>query len=237
MKFESVNIFPTTLYVGEIENHSGYKKIFYDKVYHKFQYKQINPKTKTINPVSENVGNPLIHLEEDLDSLFGEVCGHIKNYLQNVLNIKDIFDVAITKTWLSRAQKVDHEIPPHIHSPSHISFVYYLNVPDYSHSIQFSNQNSPNSLFPGIFADDMDDEKLNMVKEYNDSNSEIFYILPQEGTIILFPSKLPHATKSISNEFKGERLGISGDVTLILKEEYLSFSRGHIHEKYWKKYK
>jgi hypothetical protein len=76
-----------------------------------------------------------------------------------------------------------------------------------------------------------------MVKEYNDSNSEIFYILPQEGTIILFPSKLPHATKSISNEFKGERLGISGDVTLILKEEYLSFSRGHIHEKYWKKYK
>lgn len=236
MKFESINIFPTVIYVGEIENHSEYKKIFYNKIYNKFNYDQINLKTKTVNTVSENVGNPLIHLENDLDSLFGEICGHIKNYLQNLLNTKDIFDIAITKTWLSRAQEVDHEIPIHIHSPSHISFIYYLNIPDNSHSIQFSNHNTPNSIFTGIFCNDSDGDNLNMVKEYNDLNCEIFYILPQEGNVILFPSRLPHSTKSVSDEFKGERLGISGDITLILKEEYLSFSHGYIHEKYWKKY-
>ena len=54
MKFESVNIFPTSIYVGEIENHSEYKKIFYDKIYKKFEYEQIDPKTKTIHTTSEN---------------------------------------------------------------------------------------------------------------------------------------------------------------------------------------
>ena len=109
MKFESVNIFPTSIYVGEIENHSEYKKIFYDKIYKKFEYEQIDPKTKTIHTTSENQGNSLIHLEEDLDILFGEICGHIKNHLQNVLSLKDIFEIVITKSWLSRAQGADQE--------------------------------------------------------------------------------------------------------------------------------
>ena len=31
------NIFPTTVYVGEMSDHDNYKKSFYD-VYHKFDY-------------------------------------------------------------------------------------------------------------------------------------------------------------------------------------------------------
>jgi uncharacterized protein (TIGR02466 family) len=235
MKFESVNIFPTTIYTGEIEDHLDHKKKFYD-LYPKYQYEQINLKTGTINTVSENEGNPLLHLEQTLDPLFSQICGHVKNYLQNVLMLKDIFDLAITKSWISRSQDVNHEIPWHIHSPSQISFIYYLNIPDHSHALQFSNEYSPNSLFTTIFSDDCDSEHLNMVKGYNDSNCEIFYMLPQEGNVVIFPSKLGHSTKSISSDFNGERLGISGDITLILKEEYLSFSHGYIHEKYWKKY-
>ena len=237
MKFESVNIFPTTLYMGEIENHSGYKKIFYEKIYEKYQYNQVDPKTESIFTTSENVGNPFIHLEDDLDELFGQICGHVKNYLQNLLHIKDIFDIVIMKSWLSRSQSSDQEIPWHIHSPSHFSFIYYLNIPDNSHMIQFSNQHTPNSVFSGIFNNDCDYEDFNMVSEYNDLNCEFYYLHPQEGNIILFPSKLPHSTKSISNDFSGERLGISGDIILVLKEEYTSFSHGYIHEKYWKKYK
>ena len=237
MKFESVNIFPTSIYVGEIENHSEYKKIFYDKIYKKFEYEQIDPKTKTIHTTSENQGNSLIHLEEDLDILFGQISGHIKNYLQNILSLKDIFEIVITKSWLSRAQGVDQEIPWHIHSPSHISFIYYLNIPEHSHTIRFSNQHHPNAVFPAIFAYNGDGEEFNMINQYNDFNCEFYSIPPEEGTIILFPSSLPHCTKSISNDFKGERLGISGDAILVLNEKYKSYSHGFLNEKYWKKYK
>ena len=56
---EVFNIFPTTVYVGEMTKHDQYKKNFYD-VYHKFDYEEEDA-------VSENVGNPLIHHEDCLD--------------------------------------------------------------------------------------------------------------------------------------------------------------------------
>lgn len=235
MNYDFVNIFPTTIYVGDIENHSEYKEEFY-KIYPKFHYEQIDEKLDYIHTVSENQGNPLIHLEENLDPLFSDVCAHVKNYMLNVLCLKDIFNIVITKTWLSRSQGVDQEIPWHIHSPSQISFVYYLNTPENSHSIQFSNKNRPNHIFPTIFTEDYGNPEVTMVSQYNDVNSEMFYILPQEGKIIIFPSHVPHRTKSVSSDFEGERLAITGDITLVLKDEYLSFSNGYIHEKYWKKY-
>jgi hypothetical protein len=40
----------------------------------------------------------------------------------------------------------------------------------------------------------------------------------------------------MSDVFTGERLAIVGDITLILKEEHLSYSMGYINEKYWKKF-
>ena len=146
MNFEIVNIFPTTIYVGKLDNHISHKKSFYD-VYPKFDYPQIHEETNTVNTVSENCGNPLIHLEESLDPLFNEIVNHIKNYIHNILLLKDIFDVVITKSWLSRSKECHHEIPWHIHSTSHISFAYYLSTPKDSHAVQFSNENRPNSVF------------------------------------------------------------------------------------------
>ena len=35
--YQSINIFPTTLYVGDLDNHKEYKDKFY-KVYSKFDY-------------------------------------------------------------------------------------------------------------------------------------------------------------------------------------------------------
>jgi uncharacterized protein (TIGR02466 family) len=239
MNFDTINIFPTTIYVGKMENHVNNKQEFY-KVYPKFDFNQIKfnkeNRTRTVNTVSENEGNPLIHLEENLDQLFGEICDHIKNYTRNTLRLKDIFDIVITKSWLSRAREYDQQIPWHIHSTSHISFVYYLNIPEDSHSLEFSNEHAGNAIFSSLFYDDPSGKKYNMVEEHNEINSEIFYLTPQEGNVVIFPSKQPHSTGSTSSTFKGERLAIVGDVSLILKEEFLSYSYGYIHEKYWKKY-
>jgi uncharacterized protein (TIGR02466 family) len=234
MNFDTVNIFPTTLYVGNIDNHLQHKEEFY-KVYPKFDYERINKKTKKINTVSENQGNPLIHLEESLDPLFKEIVEHVKNYIHNILLLKDIFNVTITKCWLSRAREIEDEIPWHIHSTSHISFVYYVNMPKDSHSIKFLNKHQTNNLFLAMTADDTDEE-LKFVKSYSNENSETFFMLPNEGNLLLFPSKIPHSTKSITNNFSGERLAIVGDITLILKEQYLSYSMGYVDQKYWKTY-
>jgi uncharacterized protein (TIGR02466 family) len=231
MDYATVDLFPTTIYVGNMDGHEEYKKQFY-KLYSKFDYEETN----YISTVSENSGNPLIHLEESLNPLFDEIISHVKNYAHDVLKLKDIFDFVITKTWLSRARKSEDEIRWHIHSTSHISFSYYVNMPENCHSINFSNQHCPNDLFLGMSSYHEDDNRV-MIKEYNSINSEKFFLKPNEGNILLFPSKTVHCTQSEIDNFVGERLAIVGDVILTLKEQYLSHSMGYIDQKYWRTYK
>ena len=231
MTFETFNIFPTTIYVGEMVDHQKYRKEF-NKVYPKYDYEE----TSWDNTVSENLGKPFIHLEDNLDSLFYEISLHAKKYVCDILEYKDIFDYVITKSWLSRARRPDNEIRWHFHSTSHISFVYYLSTPDNSHTLEFQNTCTKNDLFKAMNVEDEDTADRNMVKNYNPLNSPAFYMHPIEGSLALFPSSLSHHTRFMGGDFKGERLGIVGDITLMLKEDQLNFSMGYIDNKYWKKY-
>ena len=224
------NIFPTTVYVGEVTDHQTHKEEFY-KVYHKFDYEDSDANST----VSENTGRPFIHLEDNLDPLFNEIILHTKRYVMDVLQYKDIFEYVITKTWLSRTRS-QKEIPWHIHSTSHISFVYYLNMPPNSHKLKFLNPHNKNSFFLGMSLESRYEERT-MVKEFNQLNSEEFYIHPPEGTVALFPSSIQHCTQCVDKSFDDERLAIVGDITLTLKEDQLQYSMGYIDQKYWKKYK
>ena len=226
--YQSINIFPTTLYVGDLDNHKEYKDKFY-KVYSKFDYEDDN----WHNTTSENSGNPLIHLEESLEPLFIDIVSHVENYIYEVLKYKKIFDIIITKTWLSRAKSASDSLKWHNHSTSHISFSYYLNTPKNSHAIKFLNPSNTNSLFAGLNTSDY----KHGIQEFNEVNSSTFFLHPKEGNIILFPSSIRHCTDSQGDSFEGERLAIVGDITLIYKPEILDYSQGYINSKYWKMFK
>ena len=223
------NIFPTTIYVGEVENHNEYKTEFL-KLYDKFDYEE----NEISSTVSEGQVHPLIHLEPSMNVMFQEIIRHIKIYVLDVLQFKDMFNYAITKTWISRTRD-KKEIPYHIHSTSHVSFVYYLNIPAYSHTTRFMNVENYNSLFLGANSHETNDDK-NMIAEYNMLNAKTFFIHPQEGHVAIFPSRVQHGTQCIKQDFNDERLSIVGDCNLILKDEHLLHSMGLIDEKYWKKY-
>ena len=223
------NIFPTTIYVDKVENHKTFKEQFL-KLYEKFDYEE----NDISNTVSEGQVNPLIHLEPSMDSMFKEIVKHIKSYVLDTLKFKDMFNYSITKTWISRARD-NKEIPYHVHSTSHVSFVYYLNIPPYSHTTRFMNVENYNSLFLGANSHETNDDK-NMIAEYNMLNAKTFFIHPQEGHVAIFPSRVQHGTQCIKQDFNDERLSIVGDCNLILKDEYLLHSMGLIDEKYWKKY-
>ena len=224
------NIFPTTIYVGEVENHNEYKTKFL-KLYDKFDYEE----NEISSTVSEGQVNPLIHLEPSMDSMFREIVRHIKIYVLDTLKFKDMFNYSITKTWISRTRCKD-QIQWHIHSCSHVSFVYYLNIPPYSHTTKFLNRDNINSLFLGANNYNSIDSQ-NMMKEFNSQNAETFFIHPVEGHVSLFPSRLTHGTECIKMDFQGERLAIVGDITLIYKPEVLDYSQGYINPKYWKMFK
>ena len=223
------NVFPLTIYVDKVSNHEIYKEEFY-KIYSKYDYSE----DTGANTVSEGYVDPLIHLEPSLNPLFNEIANHVRTYIHDVLKFKDIFNVTFTKTWLSRMNDFK-EIPLHIHSTSHISFAYYLNTPLNSHKLTFHNPHCSNSLFKTSTSDKGDVEK-NMVEEYNLLNSNTFFIYPKEGYLALFPSSVLHGTESIVSNLNGDRLAIIGDITLILKEEYLRYTNGYVDQKYWRQF-
>ena len=231
---EIFNIFPTTIYVSEVENHSKYKKEFY-KLYSKYDYNQksFRDNEEWFNTTSENAGNPLIHLEQSLSGLFEQVIDNVKIYTLEVLKYQDIFDYVITKTWLSRSRDSHENVKWHSHSTSHISFSYYLNTPPNSHLIKFANPSNTNGLFAGLNTSETKDA----VKERNELNASTFFLEPKEGSLILFPSSLEHCTQCPSNSFTGERLAIVGDITLVYKEDSANdYSMGYINPKYWRIY-
>ena len=141
------NVFPLTIYVDKVSKHEIYKEDFY-KLYPKYDYVE----NERSNTVSEGQVDPLIHLEPSLNPLFTEIAGHVRRYIHDTLKFRDIFNITFTKTWLSRMRDCS-EIPLHIHSTSHISFVYYLNTPPNSHKLTFHNPHCSNSLceFGGVF--------------------------------------------------------------------------------------
>ena len=223
------NVFPLTIYVDKVNSYEIYKEDFY-KLYPKYDYVE----NERSNTVSEGQVDPLIHLEPTLNPLFTEIADHVRSYIHDTLKFRDIFNITFTKTWLSRMRDCK-EIPLHIHSTSHISFVYYLNTPPNSHRLTFHNPHCSNSLFK-TSTSDKGIADMNMVEKYNLLNSNTFFIHPQEGCVILFPSSVLHGTESVVSDFKGERLAIVGDITLILKEEYLHFTNGYVDQKYWRQF-
>ena len=227
---EIFNVFPLSIYVDKINKHEIYKENFY-KVYPKYDYVE-NERSDT---VSEGQSDPIIHLEPTLSPLFTEIADHVRSYIYNTLKFREIFNITFTKTWLSRMRDLKG-IPLHIHSTSHISFVYYLNMPPNAHKLKFLNPHNKNSFFLGMSLESRYEERT-MVKEFNQLNSEEFYIHPPEGTVALFPSSIQHCTQCVDKSFDDERLAIVGDITLTLKEDQLQYSMGYIDQKYWKKYK
>ena len=229
------NIFPTTLYLSEIDKHEEYKSKFY-KLYSKYDYEQksVRDGEEWFNTTSENAGNPLIHLEDSLSELFEDIIYNVKIYVLEILKYQNIFDYVITKSWLSRSRATYENIKWHSHSTSHVSFSYYLNTPPNSHDIKFANPHNTNSLFVGLNNSDVKDG----VAERNELNASTFHLNPKEGSLILFPSTLNHCTQCTSDKFDGERLAIVGDVTLVYKEDGANdYSMGYINPKYWRIYK
>ena len=124
------------------------------------------------------------------------------------------------------------------------SYIFFLllNTPPNSHVLKFANTNNLNGLFDGLNTSDIKDG----VRENNELNASSFYLEPEEGSLILFPSRMEHCTATKSNNFKGERLAIIGDITLVYKEDgdndysmdllILSIG-GHINEGYCKNWR
>ena len=110
---------------------------------------------------------------------------------------------------------------------AHLSFSYYINVPDeLVFSIFFRNRELGDNW------NDVNNAILRVnVMEANEFNSEIYNIIPEEGDLLVFPSKLMHGVMKLDDEIKHKedpfyeiedlktmRVCIAGDILLTYKD-------------------
>ena len=124
----------------------------------------------------------------------------MRSYIHDTLKFRDIFNITFTKTWLSRMRDCKRDTLTYSFDKSYF-FVYYLNTPPNSHRLTFHNPHCSNSLFK-TSTSDKGIADMNMVEEYNLLNSNTFFIHPQEGCVILFPSSVLHGTESVVSDLR-----------------------------------
>ena len=145
-------------------------------------------------------------------NLSNKISNSIINYLR-VLDINtDLLDIYYQRSWATYTES-EQKINFHTHSQSNISFAYYLLKPKNSGGIIFKSNELQNELAKNIFTSSKLEKSL--IKKANVYNSDKSMFDPNQGSIIIFPSKTPHAT--LPNKSSLPRISISGDVSIMLK--------------------
>ena len=164
----------------------------------------------------ETTGDVDLHLDEAFDPLFDFAASCAGEYLDTLKLDRSVFSLNLVKTWLNII--TEFHTPPHNHQDAHLSFVYYIQIPEgLDKPIYFSCEHKPNDLFHGMI-------NANIL-EWNTWNSPTWFFKPQEGQLFMFPGKLYHHTGGYGSgqpdmgcktldDLKPRRISIAGDFLL-----------------------
>lgn len=204
---KTYDLFPTLVGSEQYKDHAQFKKIFFNNL----------PKYAREDGVTgEASGHVDLHLNPDFEDFFRFISVVANDYIKTLVGSKDIWEPWLVKTWFS-----DFSVPLHDHADAHLSFVYYVNVPE--------NQASPLHFIPPI--DRMNDltngmfllnRDVDVVSQYNNYNCSSVAFTPQEGMVLIFPARLKHVVETNLNkeldDIRQRRISIAGDFILTFKE-------------------
>ena len=204
----ALNFFPLTIYADRIEEHESLKERYVA------EFKRIAAEQPADNPnawTGDTHNYGFLHLHDAYKPLFDALTPHIGKYMETLQLLTDNIELFFQRSWpvvTTKHQKVE----PHIHAQSHISLVYYLKKPESSGGIRFSMESAPNELAPALFEPQMGVFR----SKHTPINSNHVDLDIEEGQVLLFPSKIMHRT--IESEADEERISISADIVLMLKQ-------------------
>ena len=142
-----------------------------------------------------------------------KISNSIIKYLQLLEINTNLLDIYFQRSWATFT-KTEQSINFHTHSQSNISFAYYLLKPKNSGGIIFRSNELQNEIAKNIFTSSkLEKSLINKPNAYN-SDKSVFDL--EQDSIIIFPSKTPHAT--LPNKSGKIRISISGDITIMLKD-------------------
>ena len=213
-----LNLFPLTILQDQITIEENERKILIDEI---AKMKEDNQKSNKSSYAwtGDTKGHEFLFSNRMFSSLSKKISNSIIKYLELLEINTNLLDIFYQRSWATYTAE-EQSINFHTHSQSNISFAYYLLKPSNSGGIIFRSNELQNEIAKNIFTNSKIEKSLvNKPNVYN-SDKSVFDL--EQDSIIIFPSKTPHAT--IPNKSKSPRISISGDVTIMLKD-----SKGYEH--------
>lgn len=220
-------MFPTAVGSFQCDRHDEFKKKFLERIpYHCATHENGGLYS------GENSGHVYVHTDIELFELFKFISNGVQSYLEMLDFDHSRVDINIVKTWIS-ATHLDVITPVHAHATSHLSFVYYMQMPENADVISFQTQRNPNEPYYGAF-DAGTPRQKSMVNSYNALNSNQSSLPTKEGDLIVFPSTLFHGTTKVGDMGDGQRIALAGDVLLVFNESKPNYATGLFDPKTWR---
>jgi len=220
-------MFPTLVSAFRCERHAEFKEAAMGRL-----HAHCTPDDNSGLFSGEATGNVDVHTDPALAELFRFIAAGVASHLDQLSFDRSRVNINIVKTWLS-ATDSNTVTPVHQHATSHLSFVYYLQMPENADVIAFQIPENPNSPYHGAF-DAGTQRQKSMVLEYTAINANQSSVVTEEGELLVFPSHLLHGTRKIGDMGNMKRISIAGDVLLVFNEERPNYATGLFNPSMWR---
>ena len=214
MTAEVFDLFPLSIFKDKIILPSNEKKIIIDHIFDSEKNTSDTLKNKQDAWLGDTRGHEFLFKNSKMKIISNLISKKIKEYTSTLNIDNDKLSFYYQRSWAT-ITRTKERIQPHSHDQSNISFAYYPLKPRDSGDIRFIVQ-PQNEIAKGLFHPEK--LKLGLLKNVNKRNTPNVDIHVQEDDIVIFPSKIKHAT--IPNKTENPRISISGDVTIMLKNSY-----------------
>lgn len=218
----SIDLFPTKVCLFDYTDKEVFKTKFNETYGDKKFY-----------DVGEQTGQNKTHHDGRFESFYQFVVTSVSDYLKSLNVNTDNFYIVIAKSWMSFVNK-ENNVPVHNHSDHHLSFTYYVDMPEGSCNVIGFNDKRQNLNEPFYGAFNLNMGSPPNISSYNQYNTGEFILNLKEGQLCVFPSKLDHFVPS--GNFLNERKCIAGDILLIYKDVDNKNPWGMYPQENWKYY-
>ncbi len=206
------NLFPLTVMKDTIKIQDKEREDLIKEIT-KMKINNDEKKNKSNAWTGDTNGHEFLFANDLFKNLSIKISNVILNYLKTFEINTNLLDIYYQRSWATFTEN-EQNINFHTHSQSNISFAYYLLKPKGSGGIIFRTNELQNEIAKNIFTSSKIEKSL--INKANPYNSDRSMFDLEQDTIIIFPSKTPHAT--VPNTSDLPRISISGDVSLMLKE-------------------
>ena len=205
------NLFPLTVMQDKIIIDEDERNILIKEI-KKMREKENKQKQSHYAWTGDTKGYEFLFSNNVFKNLSNKISKSILEYLKILEVNTDLLEIYYQRSWATFTEN-EQSINFHTHSQSNISFAYYLFKPQDSGGIIFRSNELQNEIAKNIFTSSKLEKSLIIKPNAYNSDKSMFDL--EQDSIIIFPSKTPHAT--LPNKSAQPRISISGDVTIMLK--------------------